>query len=295
VDQVPIDTALVRSLVDAQLPEFRTLALRRVRSWGTENAVYRLGNELAVRLPLTSGAAEGLKKEIRWLPVIGRAVTMETPTVAAVGDPGPGYPHPWALTRWLPGRDGLARRTPWTIRDAAVLATFVKELREVAADGFSAPTDPGARGLPLAGRDRAFRSAISRCGGLFDVRRVTAVWEQALAADSWTGHPVLLHADLIPPNMLIRDDRLAAVLDFGTLTIGDPAYDVTAAWHLFDAPARSVYLRMLGADDATRSRARGLVVSGAAIAFPYYLDSNPAMIATARRGMAAVLDDPDAV
>lgn len=98
-----------------------------------------------------------------------------------------------------------------------------------------------------------------------------------------------LHADLIPGNLLVRDGRLAGVLDFGTVTTGDPAYDVTAAWHILDAAGRGVFLDLVGADDATCRRARGLVLSGGVIALPYYLHTNPAMVAVARTGIDAVL------
>lgn len=292
-DQVPIDTGLVRRLVDQQLPAYRSLPLHRVPSWGTVNAVYRLGDELAVRLPLTMDAVDGLDKEIRWLPTVAAAVTIDTPTVVEVGEPAPDYPHRWAVMRWLPGADGLDRR-PWTCEDAATLARFVCQLRAIDPDEFPSPTDPGARGLPLAGRDSAFRAALAECEGLLDIRRVAAVWEDAMAAPVWSGPAVWLHADLIPPNLLIRDGRLAGVLDFGMLTVGDPAYDVTAAWHLFDGRARAHYLDLLEAEAATRRRARGLVVSGAVIAYPCYLHTNPAMMATARRGLSAVLGDPEA-
>jgi aminoglycoside phosphotransferase (APT) family kinase protein len=120
---------------------------------------------------------------------------------------------------------------------------------------------------------------------------VAAVWEQALHAPGWAGRPVWLHADLLPGNLLVRDGRLAGVLDFGMVCTGDPAYDVTAAWHVFDAASRPVFLDLVGADGPTRARARGLVVSGGVIALPYYLHTNPAMIATARTGIQAVLTD----
>lgn len=292
-DQVPIDTALVRALVDRQVPRYRRLPLRRVRSWGTENAVYRLGDDLAVRLPLTAGAAAGLEKELRWLPIISRAVSIEIPTVVAEGEPGGGYPHRWAVMRWLAGVDGLDSSAVWSEQDAVTLAEFVQQLRTIDVAGFPPPVAPGARGLALAGRDAAFREALARCDGLFDLRRAAEVWDDALDAPAWSGPPMWVHADLIPPNLLIRGGRIAGVLDFGTLTVGDPAYDATAGWHLFDGAARDRYLRLIGADEAARRRARGLVVSGATIALPYYLHTNPAMVATARRGLAAVLHDSD--
>ena len=118
-----------------------------------------------------------------------------------------------------------------------------------------------------------------------------STWDDALAAPAWKGPPVWLHADLIPGNLLVRDGRLAGVLDFGAMATGDPAYDVTPAWHLLDRISRPAFLEIVGADDAMRRRARGLVVSGGVIALPYYLHTNPSMVATARRGIEEVLAD----
>jgi aminoglycoside phosphotransferase (APT) family kinase protein len=135
-------------------------------------------------------------------------------------------------------------------------------------------------------------SRVARGDGLIDVERLAAVWDEALRAPGWAGRPVWLHADLLPGNLLVRDGRLAGVLDFGTICTGDPAYDVTAAWHVLDADSRPAFLDLVGADGPTRARARGLVVSGGVIALPYYQHTNPAMIATARTGIQAVLTDP---
>lgn len=117
------------------------------------------------------------------------------------------------------------------------------------------------------------------------------MWDEALRTPDWSGPSVWLPADLLPGNLLVRDGRLVGVLDFGAICTGDPAYDVTAAWHVLDADSRPLFLDLVGADGPTRARARGLAVSGGVIALPYYLHTNPAMIATARLGIHAVLTD----
>jgi aminoglycoside phosphotransferase (APT) family kinase protein len=275
-DQVDIDEAVARRLIAAQLPRYAALPLHRVPSGGTENAVFRLGSALAVRMPLTPGAVGGLLKEVRWLPVVAPHLPLDVPEVVATGSPGDGYPFPWAILSWLPGEDALSGRFRSLAETAATLGRFVAGMRSVDTTGAPA----GGRGGPLAGRDEAFRSALSHCDGLVDVGQAAAIWDDALAAPAWDGPPVWLHADLIPGNLLIRDGRLAGVLDFGTMSTGDPAYDVTPAWHILDA-----------ADEPTRRRARGLVVSGGVIALPYYLHTNPAMVSTARTGLDAVFAD----
>ncbi|HEY6749595.1 MAG TPA: aminoglycoside phosphotransferase family protein [Mycobacteriales bacterium] len=288
-DQVDIDESVARRLIAAQLPRYAKLPLHRVSSGGTDNAVFRLGSALALRMPLTQSASASVTKEARWLPVVARHVSLDVPEVVATGVPGEGYPFPWAVLSWLPGQDALSGRFRSLADTAVALGRFVAELRAI--DPSNGPV--GRRGGPLAGRDEEFRSALSQCDGLLDVARAAAVWDDALAAPPWDGPPVWLHADLIPGNLLLRDGRLVGILDFGTVTRGDPAYDVTAAWHVLDAASRPAFLSLLDADGPTRRRARGLVLSGGVIALPYYLHTNPAMVATARTGIDAVLTDDD--
>lgn len=292
-DEIHIDASLARRLLAKQLPEYGALPLQQVASGGTDNAVFRLGDDLAVRMPLHAGAVGGLLKEVRWLSVVAGHLSLEVPEVLSAGEPGERYPFPWAVVRWLPGEDALAGRID-SIREAALaLGGFVAELQGIDTTDAPRPGSEGfVRGLPLAGRDSTFRAALAQCEGLLDVARVGEVWDDALAAPEWGEPPVWLHADLIPGNVLVREGRVVGVLDFGAMATGDPAYDVTAAWHLLDQDSRPVFREIVGADEATWRRARGLVVSGGVGALSYYLHSNPSMVATARRGIAEVFADP---
>ncbi|WP_426564602.1 aminoglycoside phosphotransferase family protein [Angustibacter sp. McL0619] len=291
-DEVDIDDPLARELVDGQLPQYSALPLRRVVSGGTDNAVFRLGDELALRLPVHPGAVGGLLKEVRWLPMLAPQVSLSVPEVVEVGEPTQHYPFPWAVVRWLPGEDALTASFESQSSLALSLGRFVAELQAIDPAQVPAPGSPGfVRGLPLAGRDETFREYLAQCDGLIDVPRTVRVWDEALAAPPWSGPPVWLHADLLPGNLLVRQGRLAGVLDFGAMATGDPAYDVTPAWQLLDAASRPAFLEVVGADEATCRRARGLIVSGAVIALPYYQHTNPSMVATARRGLESVLAD----
>jgi aminoglycoside phosphotransferase (APT) family kinase protein len=291
-DEVTIDESLARRLLVEQLPAYGALPLRRIASGGTENAVFRLGDDLAVRMPIRPDAVSGLLKELRWLPVVAPHLSLAVPEVVATGEPGPGYPFPWAVMRWLEGDDALTARIDSLHEAAWTLGGFVSELQGIDMTGAPRPGSEGfVRGLGLAFRDETFRGWLARCEGLLDVKRVQQVWDDALAAPGWDGPPVWLHADLIPGNLLVRRGRLAGVLDFGAMATGDPSYDVTPAWHVFDAASRRTFLDIVGADAATILRARGLVVSGAVIALPYYQHTNPSMVATARRGIDAVFAD----
>lgn len=292
-DEVTITDAMVRALVDDQHPQWAHLPLRRFASGGTVNAVYRLGDALAVRLPLNEDAVGSLLKEIRWVPTLAPHLTLDVPTFAATGVPGHGYPLPWAVVHWLDGRDAHEDPPLSMTETAATIARFIGELSAIPLGHAPAQgTDGFERGGPLTDRAAAVEELLPQCVGLLtpaELAAIEQVWRDALAAPAWCGPPVWLHADLLAPNLLVRDGRVAGVLDFGTMSVGDPAYDLRAGYDLLDAQARREFRDAVGGDEATWRRARGLVVSGGVIALPYYRDTNPTMVTVARRGIREVL------
>lgn len=187
-DEVDIDATLVRRLLSEQLPGYGGSPLRHVPSGGTENAVFRLGDHLAVRMPLHRSAVGGLRKEVRWLPVVAPHLSLAVPEVVSTGEPSKDYPFPWAVVRWLAGEDALVGRID-PIRDAALtLGRFVTELQRIDMTDAPPPGSEGfLRGLPLAGRDSTFRAALAQCEGLLDVVRVQRTWDDAVAAPEWDG------------------------------------------------------------------------------------------------------------
>ncbi|WP_347352205.1 aminoglycoside phosphotransferase family protein [Intrasporangium sp.] len=290
--EVPIDADVVRSLLVDQFPDLSDLPLEAHPTRGTQNAVFRLGPDLAVRLPRHQDAVCGLVKEIRWLPTLRPLLHLEVPEVRATGVATSEYPFQWAVVRWLEGADAVAAPLDSLVQAAETLARFCIDLWSVDPADVP-PTDTAGfhRGRHLAHRDEAFRAAIRQCAGLADVTALTRVWDEALAAPHWTGPPRWVHTDLIPPNLLVHEGRLTGVLDFGELATGDPAWDLTPAWFVLDGPSRKSFRSLLEAevDDAAWVRARGAVVSQAVIALPYYLDTNPTMVQVACRGIDALL------
>ena len=268
-DEVDIDASVARRLLAEQMPEYRHLPLHRVPSGGTENAVFLLGDALAVRMPLHPGAVGSLLKEVRWLPEVAGHLSLEVPEVVSAGEPDECYPFPWAVVRWLPGEDALTAHIDSPRDCALTLGRFVAELQGIDMTDAPRPGSEGfVRGLPLAGRDAGFRAALAQCEGLLDVERALAAWDDALASPAWDGPPTWLHGDLIPGNLLVRDGRVVGVLDFGAMATGDPAYDVTPAWHLLDRETRPVFREIVAADEATWRRARGIVVSHGVFPLP---------------------------
>lgn len=288
-DEFPVDEQLVARLVAGRFPRWAGLPVRRLASGGTVNAMFRLGGELVVRLPLVPGGAADVERERRWLPRLAGLLPVPVPEVVGAGEPGEGYPWAWSVLRWLPG----APPEPGALADpaglAADLAAFVTAMRAVTLP--DAP--PAHRGGPLAGLDTETRAAVEQLRGIpeegVDCDAALAVWEEALRAPAWDGPPVWLHADLMPGNLLVGDGRLAAVIDFGCAGAGDPACDLFPAWNLLPPDARAAFRAALGTDDAAWTRGRGRTLSQALIALPYYRRTNPAMAGNARHVIRAVL------
>ncbi|RZS43782.1 aminoglycoside phosphotransferase (APT) family kinase protein [Herbihabitans rhizosphaerae] len=287
-DEADIDEHLVRRLILGQFPAWADLPIARLASGGTVNAVYRLGDELSVRLPLTAGGVDDLAREVRWLPRLASALPVPIPTVVATGAPAEGYPWPWAVHRWINGENPLEGQVARPEALVGDLAAFVLAMRGVAVDG----GPPAHRGGPLTDQDPETRAAIAALGRTdepFDMGAASAAWDAALAAPPWTGSPCWIHADLMPSNLIVADGRLAAVLDFATVGVGDPACDLIPAWNLLPPEARQAFRDAVDVDDATWARARGRALSMALIQLPYYRDTNPVISANARYVISQVL------
>ncbi|MEU8589250.1 aminoglycoside phosphotransferase family protein [Streptomyces sp. NPDC048664] len=287
-----LDDVLVRELIARQFPRWQGLAVRHLPSGGTVNAMYRLGDDMVVRLPRTRGGADDVPLEHEWLPRLAPHLPTPVPELLGAGEPALGYPWAWSVYRWLPGGHPAEGAVTAPVPLARDLAAFVAAMRSITLPG--APT--AHRGGPVASLDAETREAIGLLRDIpaegVDCDAVTAVWEETLCAPEWDGPPVWLHADLMPGNLLV-DDRgaLASVIDFGCAGVGDPACDLFPAWNLLPADAREVFRETLAVDDATWIRGRGRTLSQALIALPYHRGTNPAMAHNARHVIRTVLDE----
>jgi aminoglycoside phosphotransferase (APT) family kinase protein len=273
-DEIPIDTGLVRALVDRAMPGYVDLPVRRLDSSGSTNALFRLGDNLLVRLPRQPGGSATIAKEARWLPVIGSRLPVGVPKVLAVFEPDCDYPERWSVVRWIEGEhpEVVTLETPADPRrvDLAVdLAEVVHALgvAEVPSEAVGDPALWWYRGEPLATMDATNRENLGRCRALgdfgFDLDAAERLWDEAIRLPGAEDRvaPRWYHGDLTAENLLVRDGRLAAVLDFGALSVGDPAIDLVLAWEVLDPPAREIFRRKLGVDDATWLRARAWALS----------------------------------
>jgi len=284
---VETDEALVGRLLAAQFPRWADLPIQPVSSSGTDNALYRLGDEMLVRLPRIHWAVGNVEKEYHWLPKLAPHLPLAVPVPLAKGEPGAGYPWSWAVYRWLAGEHTTIDSIANPQQVALDLAGFITALQQIdATDG-----PPGGRGKPLALRDEETRKAIAALHSMIDTQAATAAWEAALQVAEWKRAPVWFHGDLLPGNLLFQQGRLSAIIDFGTLGVGDPACDLMVAWNTLPAESRSVFRAALGVDDATWARGRGWALWQALVFIPYYLHTNPVGVGYARRTLEEVLAD----
>jgi aminoglycoside phosphotransferase (APT) family kinase protein len=282
-DELEIDEALVLRLLAEQFPQWADLPLRRVEPAGTVNAIFRVGAELAVRLPRREGPTEPGSKELDWLPKLAPLLPLEVPVPVAQGHPTGEYPWFWDVCTWVEGETVPVSEID-AIQAARDLAAFVAALQRV--DPAGAP--PGG-GVPLAERDVGMRYWFARFRG---DAAVTAEWERALAAPPWDGPPVWHHGDLDVRNWLVQDGRISGVIDWGSMGVGDPACDVMVAWKLDSSAARDAFRQALPTDDATWERARGWVLSQAVAALAYYTpENNPALYHEAERWLELVMSE----
>ncbi len=300
-DELTIDEPLVRSLLAASCPSYADLPLRRLDASGSSNALFRLGHGLLVRLPRQPGGTAAIECEQRWLPYVAPSLSVPVPEVVAVGEPGFGYPERWSVVRWLEGSvptgptPGAAPRVGLA-RDLASVVTTLRHL-PVPARALADPALRWYRGEPLVHMDASTREAIAACrtiDGLdLDLDSCEAVWDATVRVRGVAEvvAPRWHHADLVAENLLVRGDRLAGVLDFGGLAVGDPTVDLAVAWDVLDPAARSVFRDLVGVDEATWLRGRGWALALGLMTFPYYWSTMPARCSQRLAMTKAVLAD----
>ena len=256
--QIEITADLVRDLLLEQHPDLAGLAIREVAGgWG--NQMWRLGDELAVRMQRMDRSAEHQLKERRWLPVLAPLLPLPVPTPVRSGEPSERFPKHWTVMTWVPGepldRGSISRGA----HAADTLAGFLRALHVEAPAGAPIATDRGAHPGDCTGGFENFFQALAFDETAADPDEVRAVWDDAVAADEWAGPPVWVHGDLHPANVVVTDGTLSGIVDFGDLFAGDPAWDLAAAWVLLPAGTAARFFDTYArADEAAIRRARGL-------------------------------------
>lgn len=254
MDEIAVDDALVRELLQEQHPDLAGLEIREVIG-GWDNQMWRLGEEFAVRIPRTPRAPDLLRIEQQWLPSLAEELPLPVPVPVRSGEPSQRFPKTWHVVRWVSGEP--ADRTPISLAESAeTLAGFLKALHQKApAD---APVSP-MTSVRLSDVANGLEQWFPYTGA--SEAAVRRIWDTAVAAPAWQGSPVWLHGDLHPANIVVVDGALSGVIDFGELCAGDPATDLAAAWLLLPAGAAQRFFDAYGdVDDAMIQRSLGWAV-----------------------------------
>lgn len=282
-DELEVDEPVVRRLLAEQFPQWADQSLRRVEAGGTDHIIFRLGDDLSIRLPRFEGLAEPDSKEAAWLPKLAPLLPVDVPVPVAQGRPGYGYPCFWQVHTWVQGEIAPIE-TIDVFQASRDLCHLIEALHEIDPSGA-----PNGRGVPVAERDEGMRYWLERFDGYADV---ATEWERALSAAPWEGPPVWHHGDLDVRNWLIRDGRISGVIDWGSMGVGDPACDLMVAWKLHSPDARDVIREALPSDDATWERARGWMISQAVAILAYYTPlNNPILFHEAENWLALVISE----
>lgn len=284
-NEIITDAALVRRLVAEQFSRWTGLPVTRLTTHGTDNAMYRLGDGMVVRMPKIDWAVAGIAKEQQWLPLLATYLPVAIPEVLARGEPARAYPYPWSVTTWLSGRNPTVGAIADPHRLAREIAALVRAMQQV-----DLPAGPPT-GKTLRERDAQVRSDIAALRDEIDADAVTAIWEEALALPEHDGAPVWVHADVAPGNLLVEGDRLVGVIDFTGVGVGDPSIDMQVAWNLLPAQARPTLREALAVDEATWLRARGRALAQALVQLPYYRETNIPLATNARHVIREVLTE----
>ena len=289
-NQLAVSLSVVRELVDEQFPGWRHLAIKAVESPGTVNAIFRIGGRFAARFPLRPGDATSVRRRLESEAAAARELAgrtrFATPEPVAIGEPGAGYPLPWAVQTWLPGVTAIDDDPGGSVAFAHDLAEFISGVRAIGTGGrtFSGQ----GRGGDLRSHDEWMQTCFERSGQLLDVPRLRRMWEAMRKLPRGAAGDVMSHGDLIPGNVLVSGGRLAGILDAGGMGPADPALDLVAAWHLLEDGPRQALRDDLRCDDLEWERGKAWAFEQAMGLVWYYADSNAAMSWMGRRTLERV-------
>ncbi|MBX8824793.1 aminoglycoside phosphotransferase family protein [Ochrobactrum sp. SFR4] len=291
-NKIKTDLTLIQRLIASQFPQWQNLPLKEVFSAGTDNSMYRLGDDLVVRLPQRPEAAVQILKEQRWLPVIAPHLHCEIPLPLANGVPATDFPYPWSVCQWREGKNAIEATVSDFHQAAVTLACFINDLQSLNATDGPVPGEHNFyRGVPLQNRNEQYLTALDQIHDMINTKAALSLWQQALKADEWRYAPVWIHGDIHAGNLLVRNGRISAVIDFGGLGVGDPACDMMVAWNFLTTDSRAVFREAVKADDAAWKRAQGWALSMAVIALPYYRNTNPQVVRSSLNTIEQLLAD----
>ncbi|MCP5505401.1 MAG: aminoglycoside phosphotransferase family protein [Chlamydiales bacterium] len=251
-----IDTKLVQNLIATQFPQWNALPITPVQNGGWDNRTFHLGTEMVIRMPSDKSYAMQVEKEQLWLPLLAPHLPLSIPSPIAMGAPSNAYPYHWSIYRWIEGRTIEDESPSAKLSYAKELANFLSAFHKIKTEGGPPPGYHSFhRGGNLSHYTPDIEKALSLLEGKMNTAKAKSFWSQA-ASTKWTHPPVWVHGDLSPTNLLANHETLTAVIDFGQLTIGDPACDLSIAWTYFDPQSSKVFRSSLVLDEATWLRGK---------------------------------------
>ncbi|PEJ47740.1 acetyltransferase [Bacillus sp. AFS002410] len=272
-----INVDLVKNLIKEQFPQWSNLEIKPVELSGHDNRTFHLGDRMSVRLPSAKGYVPQVEKEHTWLPKLASKLSLPISKPLAKGKQSKYYPWPWTINEWIAGETLNKNNISDLNNFATDLGQFLNELQLIdASHGPKAGEHNFYRGGNLAVYDKETRETIDQTKEIFNEDLVTEIWQTALNS-KWDRVPVWVHGDIAPGNLLVNNDKLCAVIDFGILGVGDPSCDAAMAWTFFDAPSRKTFKEVLKFDENTWNRARGWALWKALITYDANKGSNIAI------------------
>lgn len=264
-----INIDLARKLIAEQFPEYNHLLIKSVEKQGHDNRTYRLGNELLIRMPTDKSYALKVPKEQEILPKLAPHLSIDIPVPIKMGIPSDDYPYPFSIYKWLEGNSINLLILNESILQKLVfdLAKFLKELQNIR--DLEGPT-PGQhnwwRGDHLSVYAKGAREQITLLSAIIDADKAINLWERACRT-RWNKPPVWIHGDFAIGNILLKDNKLSAIIDFGGMACGDPACDLGIAWTFLKGKTRDIFIKEIDLDGDTWLRARGWVLWKATFEF----------------------------
>ncbi|EJS69287.1 acetyltransferase [Bacillus cereus] len=287
----PINVSLVEKLIQEQFPEWAHLEVKPVKLSGHDNRTFHLGDQMSVRLPSDAAYAPQVEKENKWLPILSKELSLPISAPIAKGNPSEEYPWSWSINKWVEGETVTKENVHDLNEFATDLGSFLVALQSIdASNGPIAGAHNFYRGGLISVYDQEAREAIENNKDVFDEALLKHFWNLALRS-TWERKPVWVHGDIARGNLLVKDGKLSAVIDFGILGVGDPACDAAMAWTFFDKNSRNIFKEILRMDEETWNRARGWALWKALITYDANKGSNKGGAEESHRVIQVIVDD----
>ncbi|MHB9295725.1 hypothetical protein PilKf_01473 [Pillotina sp. SPG140] len=272
--QIKINIEIVKSFIEEQFPQYKNLPIYEFDTNGTVNSIFKLGNDYYIRFPILEEYADSILKEYRILPYLSKKLTLNIPQPIGLGNPNNLYPFHWVIYNWIDGDCYDNNKISDFQEIISELANFIKELHSIEL----LKNAPKAGRKPLAELNTMTIDALNNSKNEIDYKKTIKIWNFLVNTPVWDNEPVWIHADLLKSNVLIKDNHISGIIDFGSAGVGDPAFDIIPAWSLFSLENRIIFKKKLNINNILWNRACAYALHQAAIGIPYYRESNKSFV-----------------